>query len=63
MPAKQRIEIIVGEDGSTEIEGHGFVGGLCEKATAFLEKALGRIKKTTKKHDRFRKDNNVLRTH
>jgi len=63
MPSKQKITVAIDEDGSTEIEGHGFKGGLCEKATAFLEKALGTIKKRTRKPDRFRNDRQQCRTH
>jgi hypothetical protein len=39
---KQRsIEVTVAFDGSLKIEAMGFVGVDCEKATAFLEEALG----------------------
>ena len=35
------IEVIVKTDGSLEIDAVGFQGADCQKATAFLEKALG----------------------
>ncbi len=35
------IEVVVGKDGSIQIETKGFSGAECEKATAELEKALG----------------------
>lgn len=39
---KQRIiEVVVQADGSLKIEAVGFAGADCEKATAFLEDALG----------------------
>jgi len=63
MPAKQRIEIEIDEDGSTKIEGHGFIGGLCEKATAFLERALGTIRKRKVKPDHFKREQNRCQTH
>jgi len=38
---QKNIEVIVNTDGSLKIEAIGFAGPDCEKATAFLEKALG----------------------
>jgi hypothetical protein len=35
------IEIVIGPAGEIKIEAVGFKGPDCEKATAFLEKALG----------------------
>ena len=43
------IEVIVGTDGGIKIDAVGFRGADCEKATAFLEKALGTVKGKTKK--------------
>ncbi len=43
------IEVIVGTDGTIKIDAVGFKGADCEKATAFLEKALGSVKGKTKK--------------
>jgi hypothetical protein len=36
------IEIIIGTTGEIQIDAVGFKGPDCEKATAFLEEALGR---------------------
>jgi hypothetical protein len=38
---QKSIEVIVNTDGTLKIEAMGFAGADCEKATAFLEKALG----------------------
>ena len=43
------IEVIVNIDGGIKIDAVGFKGADCEKATAFLEKALGSVKGKTKK--------------
>lgn len=53
------IEVIVGSDGSLRIDAVGFVGTDCEKATAFLEKALGSTKGKTRKPEYHRQ---VLRS-
>jgi len=37
------IEVIVAPDGSIQIDAVGFQGTDCEKATAFLEEALGQV--------------------
>ena len=37
------IEVIVNADGSLVVDAIGFKGPNCEKATRFLEEALGRI--------------------
>ena len=39
--ARKTIEVVIGPDGSLKIEALGFKGADCERATAFLEKALG----------------------
>jgi len=56
MRLKKGQEIIVNcyDDGTVEVKAEGFKGGTCYEATAFLEKALGRIKKTRKTSDYFR---------
>ena len=36
------IVVEIDETGGVKIEGHGFVGADCAKATAFLETALGK---------------------
>ena len=43
------IEIIISGQGEIQIEGVGFKGMECEKATAFLEEALGVVGKKVKK--------------
>jgi len=35
------IEVVIQPDGSLKIDAVGFTGSDCDKATAFLEKALG----------------------
>ena len=37
------IEVIVAPDGQLKIDAVGFQGADCEKATAFLEEALGQV--------------------
>jgi hypothetical protein len=37
------IEVIIAPDGSLKIDAVGFQGADCEKATAFLEEALGQV--------------------
>jgi hypothetical protein len=43
------IEVIVQPDGSLKIDALGFQGADCEKATRFLEQALGKIAGKLKK--------------
>ncbi len=43
------IEVIVNIGGEIKIDAVGFKGADCEKATAFLEKALGTVKGRQKK--------------
>ena len=60
--AHKTIEIIVEPDGSLKIEAVGFQGADCEKATAFLEKALGRTTEKERKpeyHRRARRQQQV----
>ena len=49
------IEIIVKPDGSLAISAVGFKGADCEKATAFLEKALGEVRKRHPKAEYYQK--------
>ncbi len=46
---KPTIEIIVSPTGDFTIEGVGFKGAGCEKATKFLEEALGVVSTKVKK--------------
>lgn len=48
------IEVLVKNDGSIKIEAVGFTGADCEKATAYLEKALGTTTGKQKKPEHFR---------
>jgi hypothetical protein len=51
------IEVTVDSGGNMQIEGVGFQGADCEKATKFLEEALGTVTKRVKKpeyHQRSR---------
>ena len=43
------IEVIVKTDGSLKIDALGFTGPDCEKATRFLEEALGKVAGKQKK--------------
>ena len=43
------IEVVVGTQGEIKIDAVGFKGADCEKATAFLEQALGSVKGRQKK--------------
>ena len=42
---KRTIELIISPTGDLQLDAIGFKGPDCEKATAFLEKALGQISK------------------
>jgi len=48
------IEIIVKTDGTLKIDAVGFTGPDCEKATKFLEEALGKVSGKQKKPEHFR---------
>lgn len=48
------IEVIVGKDGSLRIDAEGFQGADCEKATRFLEQALGQVKAKDRKPEYYR---------
>ncbi len=49
------IEVIVQPDGSLKIDAVGFQGADCEKATEFLEKALGQTRGKQKKPEYHRR--------
>jgi hypothetical protein len=49
------IEVVIGPDGGLTIEAVGFQGADCEKATAFLEEALGRTGGKEKKPEYYRR--------
>jgi hypothetical protein len=46
---KRTIEIIIGVTGEIKIDAIGFKGPDCEKATQFLEEALGSVNQKAKK--------------
>lgn len=48
------IEVIVKTDGSLKIDAVGFTGPDCEKATKFLEEALGKPTGKQKKPEHYR---------
>lgn len=48
------IEVIVQQDGSLKIDAVGFQGADCEKATAFLEQALGHSTEKQRKPEYYR---------
>ena len=49
---KRTIEVVIGPAGELKIEAVGFTGADCEKATAYLEQALG-VAKTRQKKPEF----------
>ena len=46
---KPHIEVIVSPTGDIAIDAVGFIGADCEKATRFLEEALGTVARRNKK--------------
>ena len=52
---KPTIEILVSPSGEISVEGHGFQGTDCEKATRFLEEALGRAAHRRRKPEYYAK--------
>lgn len=53
---QRSITVEVDVDGSVKIEGHGFSGPSCEKATKFLEDALGAVTKRSRKPEYARRE-------
>jgi Protein of unknown function (DUF2997) len=53
MKNEEIINVTLGPDGTVEIDAVNFKGGACEKATAFLEKALGMNTDRKKKPEYF----------
>jgi Protein of unknown function (DUF2997) len=49
------IEIIISPKGDIKIEAMGFTGPDCEKATAFLEQALGKLTARQKKPEWYQR--------
>ena len=54
--SKSTIEVVIDPYGGLKIEARGFKGADCERATAFLEKALGRISGRRKKPEYYRRE-------
>lgn len=55
------IEVIIGIAGEIKIDALGFKGPDCEKATAFLEAALGTVKRKDKKPEYYQTQRHVQR--
>lgn len=53
MITQKTIEVIVASDGQLKIEAVGFAGADCEKATTFLEQALGVTSTRKRKGDYY----------
>jgi hypothetical protein len=49
------IEILIQPAGQITINAHGFEGADCEKATAFLEQALGQLEQRQRKPEYHRR--------
>lgn len=45
---KESIVVLLGADGTVQVEAVGYKGNSCEKATAFIEQALGLETKSKK---------------
>jgi hypothetical protein len=52
---RRTVEVVVNTDGMLEIEAVGFNGADCEKATRFLDQALGVAKSRKKKPEYYRR--------
>lgn len=57
---QKQIEVTIDPLGNIFVEGHGFKGADCQKATAFLEKALGKPGHMIKKKEFNDKAGSVL---
>ena len=51
---QKSIEVVIATDGTLKIEALGFAGADCEKATAFLEEALGASTMRKRKADYYK---------
>ena len=49
----KRVEIILGKDGTINVEAHDFQGDSCEKATEFLDEMFGDATTSTKKMEYY----------
>ena len=57
---KRTIEIIIEQSGEIKIDAIGFKGLDCEKATEFLEEALGVVAQKIKKPEYFQRNTKVI---
>ena len=55
---KPTIEIVIAQTGEIKIDAIGFKGADCEKATRYLENALGTVKATVKKPEVHQRQSN-----
>ena len=53
--ASKSIEVTVGPGGEIRIDAVAFAGPSCERATAFLEEALGKAVRKERKPDYYRR--------
>ena len=63
MKMNSTIEIIIGTTGEIQIDAVGFKGPDCEKATQFLEEALGVIGKKSKKPEYHQRSTTTNQQH
>ena len=56
MSDKPQIEVIIDENGNTEVKVKGVAGAGCKAMTADLEAALGKVADTSKTRDYSRSD-------
>lgn len=60
---EKEVTVTFKTDGTIEVEGHGFVGKACEKATAFIEKLLGTVRWRKTKPDAYKQGVQNVRLH
>jgi hypothetical protein len=58
---KRTIEITVSPSGELSIEGVGFKGADCEKATKFIEEALGMVENRRKKPEYHQRGHKTIK--
>ncbi len=61
MSRQKEIIVEIATDGSVTIEGQGFTGASCDKATKFLEVALGTVNSRKRKPEYTQREPNALR--
>jgi hypothetical protein len=55
----KRVEIILGPDGSIDVEAMGFKGASCKEATAFLDKLFGEAAEEKLKESYYEEDTKI----